>query len=166
MRNKIINMPPQSYRLILLSLPPLQIIYFFVLGEFVSARLNQSRLLVRVCIALLIVLALFALILHGVEFVLSKNSDALQGIVLLLWLSWLFVYLFTLILLSVLTVQFDRSRELHRFFDFTDLDYVNRFLALLFLPLYIREFHRKISFHSGEGNSQDTDLDKEIESFE
>jgi hypothetical protein len=144
MSKRLIELPSGSYKLLLYSLPPLHFYYLFVVTKHLLSKQNRSDLF--------LIMYFFGFIISSLTFIffyfvsLTEPIKNVYSQQIMLWSALLLIslYLFFLMQLSFLTIQHERSRELHRFFDFTDLDYINRFFSLLFLPFCIWNFQSKI----------------------
>lgn len=140
---KICGLPSGSFKLAFFLLPPLHILYLFSILQVVrQEKEDNKRILLYVMSigAVAFILGSFFLInLPGVF-----DAPALKGQVLVFVFGLLVLYLMFLIHLSIVTVDFDRKRKSQHYFEFTDMDYVLRFTALLLLPVSIWYLHAKV----------------------
>lgn len=141
---RIIGMPSGSFSLALFLLPPLHLLYLYALASFTRLKEPGQR---STMLLYVVGIAFFAIILG--TFVLINlpgifDSPYLSGQLLLFEFGMAVLYIMFLLHLSITSVDYSRKHMAHRYFEFTDMDYVLRFLTLLFMPFTIWYLHKLV----------------------
>jgi len=132
--SRILRLRLYSIKFILLCIPPFHLIYLYAILLHVQGnKPNPNKALFLYIFGLLLVSlilsAFFLINLPGVF-----QSKWLSGQLLLFLYGIISLYLMLLIHLAFVTVEFDRKNAIHKYFEFTDIDYFTRFFTLLCSP--------------------------------
>lgn len=139
---RIIEIPAGSISLALFLLPPLHLLYLYALATHTREAEPERR---STMLLYVLGIAFFAIVLGTFIFINLPglfDSPYLSGQLLLFEFGMAVLYLMFLLHLSISSVEYSRKRLAHRYFEFTDMDYVLRFFTLLFMPFTIWHLHK------------------------
>lgn len=155
---RIFGIPAGSFSLAIFLIPPVHLLYLYALASITREKETGRR---STMLLYVIGIAFFAIILG--TFILINlpgifDSPYLSGQLLLFEFGLAVLYLMFLLHLSISSVEYSRKRSAHRYFEFTDMDYVLRFFSLLFMPFTIWHLHK---LFRNEWEAQDEPTDRQ-----
>jgi hypothetical protein len=135
---RILDISPKSNWLIFFCIPPLYFIYFFAVGNYLLEKSGKKNQLFQIVIWTVVIsfCSLPFIDFHRYQHMLTSVERTFIA-------SAILSYFLSLILLAVITVNYERSLKADHHFTFSDnFDYVKRFFVFGYFPFTIWAFQR------------------------
>lgn len=137
----ILDLSPRSNWLILFCIPPLCFIYFFAVGNYLLEKTGKKNYLFYV--AIFTILVLFCALPFVDSSAYFQASSTFKKVFVL---SAVFSWFLSMITLSVITVNYERSLKTDYHFAFSDnFEYVKRFFVFGYFPFSIWSFQQLVN---------------------
>jgi len=143
---RLLDIKPSSWKMILLILPPVYAIWLLAIGKRLLEKQNKPDKTFTFFATMTIACFIFAYVITPILMIVITNLIVTGDRVLPLMYFIFFFFLGTLGMLTNLTVKYDRLAKPDYHYSFVNsLDYVVRFMILVYWPFTIWSFQEKVN---------------------
>ena len=143
---RLLDIKPSSWKMILLILPPVYAFWLLAIGKRLLEKQNKPDKTFTFFATMTIACFIFAYVITPILMIVITNLIVTGDRVLPLMYFIFFFFLGTLGMLTNLTVKYDRLAKPDYHYSFVNsLDYVVRFMILVYWPFTIWSFQEKVN---------------------